>query len=173
MDYRFKGQGFTIRPFVEGDISSFMQHLQDADVYENTYRFPKNVTQEYATRYIANAVEGARLEKPHSLHLAIEVEGEVVGDISFLKIEGHKAELAYWLSPKHWGKGIMPQATKWICQMAMKQLGIIRIYAAVFTYNTNSARVLTKAGFVVEGCMRKSYLKDGKLLDANLFALVT
>ncbi|MBL0318521.1 MAG: GNAT family N-acetyltransferase [Alphaproteobacteria bacterium] len=172
MDYRFEGAGFIIRPFVEGDILSFIHHLQDVDVYENTYRFPKNVTQDYASRYIANAIDGAKQEKPTSLHLAIDVAGEVVGDISFLKIEGHKAELAYWLSPKQWGQGIMPQATKWLCQMAMENMGIIRIYAAVFTYNTNSARVLTKAGFVVEGCMRKSYLKDGKLLDANLFAFV-
>lgn len=172
MRYCYQNQAFSIRPFVEEDLQSFMRHLSEADVYHNTYRFPQIVTEDYARSYIQSAIEGAKHQKPHSLHLAIVVNDEVVGDISFLKIEGHKAEIAYWLSPKHWGKGIMPAATKWLCQMAFEHMGIIRVYAAVFTYNTNSARVLTKAGFVIEGCMRKSYLKDGKLLDANLFALV-
>jgi hypothetical protein len=33
-----------------------------------------------------------------------------------------------------------------------------------------SARVLEKAGFVFEGCLKNNVIKDGKLLDSLLYA---
>ena len=33
-------------------------------------------------------------------------------------------------------------------------------------------RVLEKCGFVQEGLLRKQFVKDGKFLDAKLFALL-
>jgi hypothetical protein len=36
--------------------------------------------------------------------------------------------------------------------------------------NPASARVLEKAGFVFEGCLKNNVIKDGKLLDSLLYA---
>jgi RimJ/RimL family protein N-acetyltransferase len=38
--------------------------------------------------------------------------------------------------------------------------------------NPASARVLDKCGFVQEGLLRKHFLKNGRLIDAKLFALL-
>lgn len=170
--YYYKTDNFVIRPFTIDDHTSFKKHLQHADVYQNTYRFPKIIDDNFVTNYLTTAIEEARQPNPKSLHLAIDVGGEVVGDVSFLKIDTHGAEMAYWLSPSHWGKGIMPRAARWLCDYGFEHFDIVRIYACVFTYNTNSQRVLTKIGFEQEGCMRKSYKKDGIYLDANLYSLI-
>jgi RimJ/RimL family protein N-acetyltransferase len=44
--------------------------------------------------------------------------------------------------------------------------------AATTAGNPASARVLRKCGFVQEGFLHKQYLKDGRFLDATLFALL-
>ena len=45
-----------------------------------------------------------------------------------------------------------------------------RIHAEPFANNPASARVLEKAGFVFEGRLKNNVIKDGKLLDSQLYA---
>jgi len=45
-----------------------------------------------------------------------------------------------------------------------------RIAAEVFINNPASARVLEKAGFVLEGRLKNYVIKDGELLDSLLYA---
>jgi len=49
---------------------------------------------------------------------------------------------------------------------------VCRLYATVFEWNPGSARVLEKAGYSLEGRLRKSVIKDGKTIDQLLFAYV-
>lgn len=41
-----------------------------------------------------------------------------------------------------------------------------------FAFNIGSCRVLEKAGFVLEGVMRKNAVKNGQVLDMKLYAMV-
>jgi RimJ/RimL family protein N-acetyltransferase len=45
-----------------------------------------------------------------------------------------------------------------------------RIFALVFQRNPASARILEKAGYVREGAMRQSVIKDGRIEDELLYA---
>ena len=45
-----------------------------------------------------------------------------------------------------------------------------RIYAEPYANNSASLRVLEKAGFVLEGRLKKNVIKDGQILDSLLFA---
>ena len=49
---------------------------------------------------------------------------------------------------------------------------ILRIFAEPFAHNQASCRVLEKAGFQLEGVLRKFAVKDGRVLDGKLYALV-
>jgi RimJ/RimL family protein N-acetyltransferase len=49
---------------------------------------------------------------------------------------------------------------------------LAKITAHVFAFNTASARVLEKCGFVQEGHLRNHHQKDGNLIDARLYALL-
>jgi [ribosomal protein S5]-alanine N-acetyltransferase len=86
--------------------------------------------------------------------------------------KSHRAEVRYWLAKPWWGRGIMTQVVQRLCQHAVDEVGLVKITAHVFTINPASARVLEKCGFVQEGLLGKHYLKDGKLIDARLFALI-
>ena len=53
---------------------------------------------------------------------------------------------------------------------AFKQFEITRLYAVPFADHTASVRVLEKAGYVNEGHLRQSAIKDGKVRDQCLYA---
>ena len=66
-------------------------------------------------------------------------------------IHKRTAELGYYIAQEYWGKGIMTEAVKQICEYVFDSSDIIRIYAEPFAHN--SAR---KVGI----CGRFSYEKS-------------
>ncbi len=53
---------------------------------------------------------------------------------------------------------------------AFEQRALARVFAVPFATTSRSARVLEKAGYVREGVMRLSAVKEGVLLDQVLYA---
>ena len=49
---------------------------------------------------------------------------------------------------------------------------VVRIFATVFAHNGASMRVLEKSGFIREGTLRRSAVKNGLILDQALYAKV-
>ena len=66
----------------------------------------------------------------------------------------------------------MTRAVEEICREAFDSLGLARIYAEPFAHNAASRRVLEKAGFQLEGVLRKSVTKKGQLYDSCVYGLV-
>lgn len=104
---------------------------------------------------------------------AIEIDGEAVGSIGFMlqsDIERVSAEIGYWIGEPFWGRGIATTALRAVTQLAVARHRLTRVFALPFAHNTASRRVLDKAGFVVEGTLRQSAIKDGVVLDQVLYA---
>jgi RimJ/RimL family protein N-acetyltransferase len=55
---------------------------------------------------------------------------------------------------------------------AFDRFQLLRIYAEPYATNTGSCRVLEKAGFALEGRLRSSAIKDGKVLDQLLYSRI-
>ena len=55
---------------------------------------------------------------------------------------------------------------------SIRLLGLSRIYATLFPSNKSSSRVLEKAGYALEGTLKNYHVKDGKLIDAIMYARV-
>ena len=55
---------------------------------------------------------------------------------------------------------------------ALDTFSLVRLQALPAASNRQSCRVLEKAGYVLEGTMRKSFLKHGVLHDQCLYAWV-
>lgn len=106
---------------------------------------------------------------------AITIDDKAIGSIgAFRQNNIHKqtAELGYYIGEDYWGKGIMTEAVKQICEFVFSKSDIIRIYAEPFAYNTASCRALEKAGFQYEGTLRKNAVKNGKVLDMKMYSLL-
>jgi RimJ/RimL family protein N-acetyltransferase len=80
------------------------------------------------------------------------------------------AEIGYWLGEPFWGRGIATAAVAAFTAHAFADLGLRRVFARVLEWNPASARVLEKCGYALEGRLRRSALKDGKVADELLYA---
>ena len=166
-----KSKPFILRPFRKGDESSLQKNINDKAVYRYTLRIPYPYTIGNANEWVKSSI--AKYKKKHSeVRFAIVIKSEVVGGIGFRDIKNQRAEIGYWLAKKNWGRGIMTQAVKLVCKFGFQKLGLRRIYAAVFANNKASARVLEKSGFKYDGRIKRHYKKDGRLIDALMYAKV-
>lgn len=81
--------------------------------------------------------------------------------------------MGYWLGEAFWSKGIMSQAVRVFLRFVFASFPEIhRVHAVPYGHNAASQRVLQKAGLKLEGIMRCCYLKEGKLLDGPLYAVI-
>ena len=135
---------------------------------------PHPYTIDHAIEWIAKA----SASEPET-HFAITIADEVVGGIGLeladaarTGVSRHVGELGYWLGETLWGRGIMSEAVFRFSEWGFTNLDLVRIHAAVYAYNTASARVLTKAGFDFEGRQRARYFKNGAFIDGLMFAKI-
>lgn len=107
---------------------------------------------------------------------AIEVDGRVAGGIGYVlkgDVERVGAEVGYWLGHEFWGRGLATEALRQMARRAFaEQPELRRLWAVPFADNAGSARVLEKAGFVREGVLRQSAIKDGRVHDQVMYALL-
>ena len=104
---------------------------------------------------------------------AIAVEGEAVGGIGLQfghDVERVSAEIGYWIGQDHWGRGLATAAVAAVTAHAFSVFDLTRIFAVPFETNLASIRVLVKAGYVLEGRLRRSAIKDGEIRDQRMYA---
>lgn len=100
-------------------------------------------------------------EGKNGIFRAIVIDGVICGNISIEKKEDiycKEGTLGYFLLTEYWGKGIMTKVTGKICQIAFKELNIVKISATTFNKNIASQKVLEKNNFDLEGIRKKSNL---------------
>ena len=114
-------------------------------------------------------------DESETFAFAITVDNMVIGSIGIFRqgnIHRQTAELGYYIAEEYWGKGIMTEAVKQICKYVFAKSDIIRIYAEPFAYNIASCRVLEKAGFQYEGTLRSNAVKNGRVIDMEMYSLL-
>lgn len=108
-------------------------------------------------------------------HFAIEVRTDPIDFIGYIAIkdidwEHEQAELSFWLDPRHRSKGYITEAGAAVLDLAFGEFGLNRICAYHMRRNPASGRVLSRLGFVSEGCMRQRVKKQGHYEDACVWA---
>lgn len=161
----------VVRAWRASDADSLQRHADNRKIWINLRdRFPHPYTRADADAWIEQV---AGQDPP--TQCAIEVETEAVGGIGItLQGDVHRraAEIGYWLGEPFWGRGIMSQAVHAFTAYAFATFDLCRIYATVFEWNPSSGRILEKAGYKLEGRLRKSVTKDGRIIDQLLYACV-
>lgn len=158
-----------IRSFRESDAESLAFYANNRKVWINLRdAFPHPYT-----IFDANAFIKSALSQDPGTRFVISVNDEAVGVIGFglhSDVERISAEIGYWLGEPFWGRGIMTEVVKAVSKYAIKQYQLTRIYALPFEWNHASFRVLEKANYTLECRMKRSAIKDGKIIDQLLYA---
>jgi len=160
---------YAIREWREDDAASIAKYANNKKIWNNLPdSFPNPYTIEDAKVFLSKV-----MLSEHKTHFAIESDHEAIGSISLMPrhdIYRFTAELGYWLAEPFWGKGIMTKATRVLSEYAFEELGLLRIFAKTYTTNTASIRMLEKSGFSLEGVLRASVFKDGRILDQCIYS---
>ncbi|MFA7249774.1 MAG: GNAT family N-acetyltransferase [Dehalococcoidia bacterium] len=160
-----------LRPWRDEDAPALAGHANNRNVSRNLRdHFPYPYTDADAREFLARRVSQAIPE-----NLAIEAGGGAAGGIALRSgqdVNRGTAEIGYWLAEPHWGRGIMTEAARAITAYGIERLSLRRIEAGVFERNLASARVLEKAGYVLEGRLRRAVIKDGEVMDTLVYAYV-
>jgi len=173
------GTGLPLDTLTRSEVRSWK--LSDGDAlarYANNRNIWVNLRDAFPHPYSkkdARAFLSMVTERTPETMFAIAVDGEAVGGIGFVlhpDVERVSAEIGYWLAEPFWGRGIVTEALVAVTAHAIKTHGLTRIYAVPFAWNAASCRVLEKAGYVLEGRLRKSAIKDGKLTDQFQYAFI-
>ena len=158
----------VLRPFRPEDAPSIATVANERDIWLQVRdRFPHPYTRLHADEFITHAMTR---EPPQNL--AVVVDSAAVGSISIFPqtdIERVSAEIGYWLGKPYWGRGIMTPAVKAMTRYAIDNFGLTRVFAVISARNTGSMRVVEKAGYVREGLMRQSAIKNGQVQDQYLY----
>jgi RimJ/RimL family protein N-acetyltransferase len=100
--------------------------------------------------------------------------GEAKGLIGWgdIDLRGGSAEIVYWLLPAARGGGVAVEAAERVSHWALNDLGLHRLRLCHSVANPASCRVAGKAGYSLEGTMRRALLHADGWRDQHLHALV-
>src|SRR5437879_456141 len=149
-----------VRSWSTRDVASLVEHANNRKIWINLRdRFPHPYSRRDARRFIA----AVRARDPETA-FAIAVDGRAVGGVGFVlheDVERVSAEIGYWLGEPFWGRGITTDALTAVTTHIVEAHRLTRVYAVPFAHNVASCRVLEEAGYVLEGRLRRSAIKDG------------
>ena len=165
------GDNYCLRSFLYGDVIHLAKHGNNPEIAKNLRdSFPFPYTIEHAKAWV-------QYVKEHEMdsRFAITYRDEAIGEIGFVSqpdVHRFSAEIGYWLSQEHWGKGLMTKAVKKTSQYALEQCGIVRLYADVVEQNKASRKLLSNCGYQLEGVFPKHIYKNGQFYDQYVYGLV-
>lgn len=160
-----------IRPWRDSDVPALVKYANNRKIWLNLRDgFPHPYTADSARAFLALVKSQAP-----TTFFALATAEEAIGGIGVsLNKDVHRltAEMGYWLAEPFWGKGFMTETVMKFTEQAMQEFGLVRIYAEPYADNAGSCRLLEKAGFTLEGRLRNSVIKDGRILDQFMYAKV-
>ena len=166
------GETIILRRWDDSDLEALVRYGDNRNIWINLRdRFPHPYTRAKAEAWIAFC----KTQQPPLTKFAIDLNGEAIGGIgleTFDDVHRLTAEVGYWLGEPFWGRGIATAALNQLTAYAFATFPFQRLQATVFGWNPASARVLEKGGYVLEGRMRQSIIKDGRVGDLLLYARV-
>ena len=162
-----------IRKWELSDAKDLAAALSNRKVQDNLRDgLPYPYTEQDGKEFISAMLSA---DENETFAFAITVDNMVLGSIGIFRqgnIHRQTAELGYYIAEEYWGKGIMTEAVKQICEYVFGDSDIIRIYAEPFAYNIASCRVLEKVGFQYEGTLRSNAVKNSKVIDMKMYSLL-
>ena len=161
----------AVRSWDPDDLGSLVANADNRNIWLNLRdRFPHPYTRRVGREFIRLAMS----QRPETM-FAIAVDGEAVGGIGFTvltDVERVSAEIGYWLGEQFWGRGLVTEALVAVTRYAIETCRLTRIYALPFAYNRASCRVLEKAGYTLEAHLRRSAIKDGRIVDQLQYSFI-
>jgi RimJ/RimL family protein N-acetyltransferase len=161
---------FSLRLLAEEHLDAVAGLFDDRDVLRFT-RLPVPPPPGYARQWL-DRYEAGRRDGTREAFAAIDDDGSFLGLALAVDVdrEAREVELGYIVAPSARGRGVATAMLDELTRWAFAELDALRITLIIDVENRASARVAERCGYVLEGVMRSSYLKDDIRVDAGLWS---
>lgn len=144
--------------------------LNNRNISDRITAIPHPYTLKDAEEWINLCIESEN--DPNDRDFLIEKDGEITGGIGITRTNSVSAMTGYWVGEPYQRKGYADAALKRIIDIGFNEMKVSRIFAYVYEGNEASAKLLLKNGFEYEGLLRKAEIKNGNLINLELYARI-
>jgi ribosomal-protein-alanine N-acetyltransferase len=160
-----------LRPLRQDDLDELYRELNTLE--HRGDHFPMGMWSEPGLRKKFE-LDGFWAEKEGML-VIVDPGGQIVGEIEFYPITSYLTgfELSYLVfGSEHRGKGYATEAVRLITRYLFARKRIERLQLDIHPDNVASQRVATKAGYTLEGVMRRCWFNNGRFHDLQIWSMV-
>ncbi len=186
---QLKTERLLLRPFTIDDVEDVFEYNNDPEWARYQVGIPPvSFTRKDAETLVAMFSDPSYWETGHPglpssgngaglLQIfAVVFEGKVIGEIALNQRDedrrNERVELAYSLSRKHWGKGLMTEAARAVMNWAFQTYSFNRLFAWCDPRNIGSWRVMEKLGMKREGQLRSHLKWNGEIRDQLYYGIL-
>lgn len=168
-----RGEKVFLRPSERTDLDDFVRWLNDADVQRNlAMRAPLGHAEE--ERWYDSMVERQGKRDYHFVICLLE-DGRAIGTTGLHEVDIESGSAAFGIAigeKGEWDKGYGTDTLNAICDFGFGELRLERIWLDVYDGNKRGQRAYQKAGFQVEGTLRRAIFKQGRHQDVLRMSLL-
>lgn len=168
-----RGERVYLRPAERADLPVFVRWFSDAEVTRNLgARAPLSMPLE--ERWFEQML-GEQGKSQYHFVICLLDGDRAIGTIGFhhVDFENGNAEFGITIGEKdEQNKGYGTDALNALCDFGFGALRLERIDLHVYAGNDRAMRSYQKAGFSLEGTLRRAQFQEGRFLDVNRMALL-
>ena len=159
-----------LRPLSAAHLGDVAELIADPEVRHFT-RIPEPPGEDFPRRWLARYEEG-RADGTREAFAIHGDDGAFLGLALAVEIdrEGAEVELGYIVAAHARGRGVATEALRLLTAWALEELGSQRVALLIDVLNGPSLRVAERCGYVREGVLRSSHLKQGRRVDTTVWS---
>ncbi len=162
-----------LRPLQREDAGIVEEYASDYAIAKTTLNIPHPYPVGSALDYIESVLASETSGKQHVFAITEKKTGNLLGTIALNITAAHsRGELAYWVGKPHWGQGYGTEAARRLLEYGFETLQLRKIFAASFTDNPGSWRIMEKIGLKYEGTLKQHVSRLGKEHDLAYYGLL-
>ena len=168
-----RGELVSLRAPERGDIGDFVRWFNDADVLHNLAMFaPMSEAAENA--WFDRMLESQGSTNYHFV-ICLLADGRAIGTAGLhaVDLDNGTAEFGIAIGEKaEWDHGYGTDALRAICDFGFGNLRLERISLLVYAGNGRGRRAYEKAGFTLEGTLRRAHFTRGRHEDVHVMSML-
>ena len=170
---KLETERLILRPLTSDDSKRIEEMAGDYEVAKSTLSIPYPYPEGSAIHFIESMLNAEKNKKIVMFGLTERDSNLLIGLINLNLSDNHKrGELAYWIGKQYWGKGYGTEAAKALIKYGFNHLHLNRIFAASFTSNPGSWRIMEKVGLKYEGTLKQHVARFGQFHDLAYYGLL-
>ena len=151
-------------------VTEFERLAGDPEIMRFT-RVPERRPDGFASTWVGRYVDGWRTAERAGFAI-LSPEGGFLGMAAIveLNLPGREGEIGYMTAPEARGRGVAVRALRLVTGWALGDLGLLRVDLKIDLTNEPSLRAAESCGYVREGVLRSSHVKDDVRADVAIYS---